>query len=347
MLEEKTLWKVLFFYILSVFLLLILLPASLVGGWWRWESRDGSSPLDGMQAKFFPASETGTQSLKIYCTAQEKMMDLPLEEYIAGVVAAEMPASFHPEALKAQAVIARTYSLVKARRGGCTVNPGADLCTDSTCCQAWDDIRAVAEKWPEKEASFYLERVLNAVESTRGMVLMYREELAQTVYHSTCGGETEAAADVWSGGGDVPYLQSVECSFCRHSPHYTGEQDMDPASYAGALRKESGVLPVLGEGNIPLMEVVSRSGSGRNTLLRIGSSGRLYRGEEIRHLLGLPSTYFRWQAEGDRIIFYTRGYGHGVGLCQYGADGMASQGYSFPEILQFYYRGTEVRLLNN
>lgn len=340
-------WKVLFLYILSVFLSLILLPASLVGGWWRWESRDGSSPLDGTPAKFFPASETWARNLKIYCTAQKEMMELPLEEYIAGVVAAEMPASFHPEALKAQAVIARTYALVKARQGGCTGNPGADLCTGSTCCQAWEDIRTVAEKWPEKEASFYLERILNAVESTRGAVLMYREELAQTVYHSTCGGETEAAAEVWSGGGDVPYLQSVECSFCRHSPHFTGEQDMIPASYTAALKSESGVLPVLGEGNIPLMEVVSRSGSGRNMLLRIGSSKRLYRGEEIRRLLGLPSTYFRWQAGRDRITFYTRGYGHGVGLCQYGADGMASQDYTFPEILQFYYRGTEVRLLND
>jgi len=341
------LWKILLLYLLSLFLALILLPASLVGGWWRWESREGIRPLDGAPAKYFPASEAWVRDLKIYCTVQKKMLDLPLEEYIAGVVAAEMPASFHPEALKAQAIIARTYALVKVRQGGCSKNPGADLCTGSTCCQAWEDIRTVAEKWPEKEASFYLERILNAVESTRGAVLMYREDLAQTVYHSTCGGETEAAAEAWSGGGDVPYLQSVECNFCRHSPHYTGEQEMDPASYAAALRKESGALPVLGEGNIPLIEVVSRSGSGRNMLLRIGNSGQLYRGEEIRRLLGLPSTYFRWQAEGDRIIFYTRGYGHGVGLCQYGADGMASQGYTFPEILQFYYRETEVRLLND
>ncbi len=340
-------WKTLLLYILSVFLSLIILPASLAGGWWRWESRAGNNPAAGPGADFSPASKPDKRTLKIYHTEEEKMIELPLEEYVAGVVAAEMPASFHPEALKAQAVIARTYALMKAGKpgGGCTENPGADLCTCSTCCQAWEDIQTATAKWPAEEAPFYLERIINAVDSTRGMVLMYQGNLTQAVYHSTCGGITEAAAEAWSGNVDVPYLRNVECGFCRHSPHYTGRLEMNLAACTAAIGKGTDVLPVLGEGNISLLEVVRRSSSGRNMLLKIGGFDRLYRGEEIRNLLGLPSTFFSWQVNGEQIVFSTRGYGHGVGLCQYGADGMGSQGYNYLEILEFYYPGTEVQLL--
>jgi len=342
------LWKLLLLYILAVFLSLIVLPASLVGGWWRWENGIGRNSITGPQAEFFSALEKEERILKIYNVEEEKMMEIPLEEYIAGVVAAEMPASFHEEALKAQAVIARTYALSKAGKdgGGCSENPGADLCTCSTCCQAWEDIHTATKKWPAEEASFYLERILNAVNSTRGMVLTYQGDLIQAVYHSTCGGVTETAAEVWSGEEEIPYLQNVECTFCRHSPHYTGQLEMNLTAYAAALEKEADVLPVLGEENIPFLDVVSKSSSGRNLLLKIDRSDRLYSGEEIRKLLGLPSTFFRWQINGDKIVFSTRGYGHGVGLCQYGADGMAKQGYNFRQILEFYYRGTEIQLLN-
>lgn len=344
---KTKLWKTLLLYILSVFLLLIVFPASLAGGWWRWESSAGNNPAAVPWASFSSASETEKQTLKIYHTEEKKMMELPLEEYVAGVVAAEMPASFHPEALKAQAVIARTYALMKAGRpgGGCTENPGADLCTRSTCCQAWQDSRAATAKWPAEKASFYLERIADAVDSTQGMVLVYQGNLAQAVYHSTCGGITETAAEAWSGNENVPYLRNVECSFCRHSPHYTGKLEMSLTACTAAIGKGSDVLPVLGEGNMPLLEVVRKSSSGRNMLLKIGGFDRFYRGEEIRNLLGLPSTFFSWQVKGEQIVFSTRGYGHGVGLCQYGADGMGSQGYNCLEILELYYPGTEVQLL--
>ncbi len=341
-------WKKFLLYLLSISFSLILLPALLVGNCWQWESSDSGNHLEEAQVGQLPSEVKGERILKIYHAEQKKVIELPLEEYIIGVIAAEMPASFHPEALKAQAVIARTYALAKAGRlgGGCTENPGADLCTDSRCCQAWEDRQTMAEKWTAEEAPLYLEKIGEAVQETRGMVLLYRGELAQTVYHSTCGGETEKAADAWKEGCDIPYLQNVKCSFCRHSPHYTAELYLDSAAYAAALRMETNVLPVLREDNIPLLEVVQKSSSGRNMLLKIGNGDGLYRGEEIRRLLGLPSTFFRWQAEGNRIIFFTRGYGHGVGLCQYGADGMAAQGFSFREILDFYYRGTEVQLRN-
>jgi stage II sporulation protein D len=117
---------------------------------------------------------------------------------------------------------------------------------------------------------------------------------------------------------------------------------MDFSAYAAALSGEKEALPVLAEGSIPLLEVLERSASGRNLLLKIGESGRLYSGSEVRELLGLPSTYFQWRVERGKIIFSTRGYGHGVGMCQYGSDGLAKEGKDFIEILKYYYRGIEV-----
>ena len=347
------LWKRLVFYLLSIIFALVLLPALLAGNWWRWEdfgSSGGNPPGEAQQGPN-PASPAtgrdGEQLLKIYHTEQKEVQELPLEEYIIGVVAAEMPASFHPEALRAQAIIARTYALAKVeKQEGCRENPGADLCTCGGCCQAWEEMRSVMQKWPGEEATAYRDKIVEAVQNTRGMVLFYRGELAQTVYHSTCGGETERAMDAWRESRDVPYLQNVKCSFCQHSPHYSSELSFDPATYAAALRGEKDVLPVLGKGNIPLMEIVETSRSGRNMFLKIGAPSRLYKGEEVRHLLGLPSTFFRWQTRDNQIVFSCRGYGHGVGLCQYGADGMAREGYGFEEILDFYYKGTEIKLLD-
>jgi len=332
-------------YIALVALLLVFLPAAVVGGWWRWEKagQELEQPEGRDAAKAESTGESVT--LKIYLTKKNELVEMEMEEYLKGVVSAEMPASFHPEALKAQAVVARTYALRKSAAGGgsgCGTHPGADLCTESTCCQAWEEEKESLQKWPAGEAAFYLQRIEEAVSSTRGLVATYQGNLISAVYHSTCGGKTEAALDVWSSSAAHPYLQSVECTYCRHSPYYEAEVEMDFSAYAAALSGEKAALPVLAEGKIPLPEVLERSASGRNLLLKIGQPGRLYSGREVRELLGLPSTYFQWRVEGGKIIFSTRGYGHGVGMCQYGSDGLAKEGKDFIEILKYYFRGIEV-----
>jgi stage II sporulation protein D len=334
--------KALLFYLVSVSLALILLPALIVGGWWKWEGKNKEGII------FIPPQEiTAGESipLKIYIVEKNELVEMELEQYITGVVSAEMPASFHPEALKAQAVVARTYALRKSGAGGgsgCQNHPGADLCTDSTCCQAWESEKAALHKWPAQDAAFYMGRIREAVYSTRGLVATYQGNLISAVYHSTCGGKTEAALEVWSSSTAHPYLQSTECTYCQHSPYYRAELSMDLSTYTAVLGKDKEALPVLKEGKIPLLEVVQRSKSGRNLLVRIGSPGRLYSGSEVRGLLGLPSTYFQWRAAGEKIIFSTRGHGHGVGMCQYGADGLAKEGKDFLGILQYYYQGIEV-----
>jgi stage II sporulation protein D len=333
--------KAFLLYILCLALALILLPAMLVENWWKWDI-EAEARVESIEP--VPQALEEKFILKIYLANAGESKEMELEEYVAGVVTAEMPASFNLEALKAQAVITRTYTLQKALSlggEGCRNHPEADLCTDAACCQGWENDRQALEKWPSAGATAYLEKIREAVGSTGGLVLTYGGNLIPAVYHSTCGGMTEDAENVWSGGGTF-YLQGVECNYCRHSPHYRQEIVMDLASFVAALKTEREAIPVVAEGNVPLMEVVQRSKSGRNLLLNIGKPGQKYRGTDVRNLLGLPSTFFQWRTEGDKIIFSTRGYGHGVGMCQYGADGMAGEGKDFIAILKHYYPGTEV-----
>lgn len=377
-------WKIFLLYIGAMVLILIVLPFLLVGG-----GRQGEDPAVAQWQDVPPeAGEGGELSLQIYMVESGEMAEMDLEVYIAGVVAAEMPAAFHAEALKAQAVAARTFALQKALQlggRGCARFAGADLCTDSTCCQAWngDAAQAMAQaqaqtmaqrgaegpeqaQGPERAmAQAISERpyaeprenegavgminnlnrpfptVLAAVEATRGLVLKYNGALIQAVYHSTCGGMTAAAGEVW--GWDIPYLQPVKHPYCRHSPHYRQNVRMELSAFLAAIGIETGdraAVPVLA-GREPVMEVLRHGASGRNLLLRLPprTPERTLSGTELRRLLGLPSTHFQWQVEEDEVVFHMRGFGHGVGLCQYGADGMGQAGYSFAEILKHFYQG--------
>ena len=344
-LRNRIVWKQSLLYAALIAFMMVLLPALMV----NLISRETDhKTMDMDSARETPdlhlALGEETFLLNVYDARQKKVVEMNLDEYLVGVVAAEMPAGFHEEALKAQAVAARTYALHRTRRlggRGCSSHPEADVCTDSTCCQAWVGEAEMNAKWPADAAKAFREKIVRAVLATRGAVVISGERLAQTLYHSTCGGMTEAAGYVWEGS-NPDYLQSVQCSYCRHSKHYRNELTLELADYVAALKNESGLLPVLSSENAPHMEVVRRSPSGRNLLVRLGNPGRLFPGTEVRCLLGLPSTHFQWHLDENRIIFETRGFGHGVGLCQFGADGMAAEGKQFEDILAYYYRGTAI-----
>ena len=343
--------KFLLLYCIGLSLVLVFLPAAIAGDCWVWEGEAGMpADLPGAPGETTAGEGTGADGgpsgdilLQIYVVQTGELKELELEDYVRGVIAAEMPASFHPEALKAQAVAARTYAWQRAGPdgGGCPNHPEAALCTASTCCQAWLEDEEARKKWPAAKADSYLERIAEAVRATRGQVLTYDGEPITAVYHSTCGGKTEAAAELWGESGtDYPYLQSVDCPYCQRSPSCRQELALELSAYAAALQDEKEARPVLAAGgDYPLLEIVRKSASGRNLLLRIGKPGRLYSGSEVRRLLGLPSTHFHWRVEGGKIIFSVRGNGHGVGMCQYGADGLARAGKTYAEILGHYYGG--------
>lgn len=285
----------------------------------------------------------GSREIHLFLTNRQEVVTLGLEEYIVGVVMAEMPASFELEALKAQAVVARTYTTHRLRsRGGsgCRNAPEpADICSDSTHCQAWIDPIKGAERWPEEQRSEYLERIRQAVRETAGEVAVYRGMLIEAVYHSTCGGKTEASEAIWSGG-IVSYLQSVDCLYCTHAPYYRKEYLL-PFNRLESAFEQKLVLPV-GPGGASPLQVASVTPGGRVALLKVNNTE--IDGKEVRRLLELPSTAFTWELRENGVFFITRGHGHGVGLCQYGADGMAEQGKSYRQIISFYYTGTSISL---
>lgn len=253
-----------------------------------------------------------------------------LEDYLVGVVLAEMPASFEEEALKAQAVVARTYTLRANQRGG--KHGDGSVCTDFACCQAYIDPEVYCSRGGTGEN---VEKIRRAVMATAGQVLTYGGELIEATYFSCSGGTTEDAVAVW--GNDYPYLQSVDSPGEEHAAHYTDTVTFTPAEFAAAVDPALSGSPKNWFGAVTYTD-----GGGVDTMV-IG--GKTYKGTELRQKLGLRSTAFTVSA-GESITITTRGYGHRVGMSQYGADAMALSGKGYEEILTHYYQGTVLSSLD-
>lgn len=247
-----------------------------------------------------------------------------LEDYLVGVVLAEMPASFEPEALKAQAVVARTYTMRAGVTGG--KHGDGSVCTDYSCCQAYIDTEHYLQQGGSRES---VDRIRSAVEDTAGLVLTYEGELIEATYFSCSGGSTEDAAAVW--GTDYPYLQATPSPGEEEAAHYTDTVQFSPEEFQQALG-----VTLTGNPSGWFGAVTYTEGGGVDTM-EIG--GKQFKGTELRMLLGLRSTAFTVDA-GESVTITTRGYGHRVGMSQYGADAMAVTGSGFGEILSYYYRDT-------
>ena len=244
--------------------------------------------------------------------------EMELNGYLTGVLISEMPGSFHMEAKKAQAVVARTYAL--RRMDGGSKHPGA-VCTDSRCCQGYTNPDTFENR--ETVAS-----ARQAVEETDGLVLVYDGQLIDATYFSTSGGMTEDAVAVW--GSDVPYLQSVESPGEEIAAHYE-----DVVFFTkDQLEKLLGVS--LGNGK--WIGAITYTEGGGVAFMTLGGVG--FKGTELRSALGLRSTAFTAAQENGGITFTTKGYGHRVGMSQYGAQAMALEGKCFEDILAHYYQGT-------
>jgi stage II sporulation protein D len=244
---------------------------------------------------------------------------ISLEDYVIGVVGAEMPASFSLEALKAQSVLARTYALKKISQN--------QVLSDTTSNQVYKDVNQLKSLWGSSFDTYY-NKIKSAVSSTKDQYLAYNGNYIEAVYHSTSNGQTEDAAVVW--GNSFPYLVGVDSHW-----------DLDASSYLRETVKEYNVLSsILGiDFNVSTnIEVLSRTSS--NRIDKIEIDGNVYTGIELRNLLGLRSTDFDIKEEDNDVVFVTRGYGHGVGMSQYGANGMAKEGYSYTDILAHYYPNT-------
>jgi stage II sporulation protein D len=251
--------------------------------------------------------------------------EIGMEEYVKGVVPSEMSAGWHPEALKVQAVATRTYALYQR-----LANAGREF-----------DVVATTQDQVYRGRQGVDERVQQAVEATRSIVITYQDAPILAAFSSTAAGPTEDAMNVWSK--DLPYLKGVECPFDENSPYYQWRVELPVLSLEQSLRKQG--IPV---GTIATVTPFLYSRAGRVDKIRIlHSDGEvILRGQDFRKAIGysiIPSTQFEIEALGRMVVFAGRGSGHAVGLCQWGAKELADQGYSYDAILRYYFPGTALQ----
>ena len=254
-------------------------------------------------------------------------LQMSLSDYLIGVVLAEMPVSFETEALKAQSVVARTYTMRAAE--GASKHNGVDVCTDSGCCQGFTDTEQYLQAGGSRKD---VELIRQLVCATDGMVLTYDGDLIEATYFSCSGGMTEDAVAVW--GADVPYLQSVLSPGEEAAAHYSDVVTYPLNEFCAKLG-----LSLNGESGQWVSNVAYTNGGG---VASITIGGTSFTGTQLRNLLELRSTAFTLEIQEDVVTIQTRGYGHRVGMSQYGADAMAATGSTYAEILLYYYKGTEL-----
>lgn len=266
-----------------------------------------------------------------------QVVEMDLGSYLVGVVRAEMPASFEMEALKAQAVAARTYTLYKIVGGGSENHPDADTCTDINCCKAYKSEAESAVLWGERAAE-YEEKIRAAVTQTDGECVLYGGAPALTVFHSSSAGRTMDAQDVWSSA--VPYLVSVSSPETEETvPGFHSRASFPAAQLRSILLEALPQAQLTGNASNWFTNMRQQE-NGTVTALCVG--GVEVGGNRLRTILGLRSACFTLAFEGDNVVFYVTGYGHGVGMSQYGANVLAAGGMNYRDILAWYYTDTEV-----
>lgn len=283
-----------------------------------------------------PAPEN-EEKLSVYVKSEDKVTEMNKSQYLKEVVSAEMPASFEPEALKAQAVAARSY--LESRRnayktsGTPEAHKGADICTDPTHCKAWISETQRRESWGS-DADKNWEKISRAVDETAGEVITYNGEVISAVFHSTSSGKTENSKDVW--GGDRPYLVSVDSPGDVQSPKYKSEKEMSLEEF-----KETAMQNIKGvDFSRELIGDITRSNAGG--ILTVSIGGVPVKGTDFRKIYGLRSTNVQVTYDSEKVRFDVTGFGHGVGMSQYGANYLASEGKNYKEILKTYYTGVEI-----
>jgi stage II sporulation protein D len=326
---------------LVLLLLLFLLPLLLLRGEplipqsTGQPAETGGLPLDREVVSPPPAGVDASMQVQVD-TGGGQVTTLSMEEYLWRVVAAEMPASFQLEALKAQAVAARTYTVAKMNRT-VAAHPDAQVCTDITCCQAYIDPQQAAANWGAN-AQTYTQKIADAISQTDGMVILYQGQPIQAVFFSSAAGRTVDAVEVW--GNAVPYLTGVDSPEGEADvPNYHSTVTVPVEEFKSTFLAAHSQADLSGDPAGWFQNTVYNSAGGVDTV-EVG--GVAVSGQEMRTLFDLRSASFTITAQAQEITFSVTGYGHGVGMSQYGANTLAEEGKSYEEILKWYYTGVEI-----
>ena len=262
--------------------------------------------------------------------------EVELDEYLCNVVSAEMPADYEKEALKAQAIVARTYTVYKIEN---KKHEDSDICDDSTCCQAWISKEDRLAKWEEEKRDSNWKKIQEVVNDTKGKIITYNNEPINAFFHSNSGGTTEIPVNVWGGTG-YPYLQVVQTAGEDGYNQYASEVELTNEELINKLKEKYSDIQI-DFNNGEEIKILEYTDSNRVRTIKFGN--HQISGVEARSILGLKSTNFEVIREEGKIKFSVKGYGHGVGMSQTGADAMAKEGKNYEEIIKHFYIGVEIK----
>lgn len=338
--------KKILIYLLSFILIIFIIPALLTRRTSpvnsnekisNQEEQNDENQTQTSNQNEYNYNKYGTISLLHKKTGEVEQVNL--DEYLCNVVSAEMPANYEIEALKAQAIVARTYTIYKILN---KKHDTADICDDSTCCQAWISKDDRLARWEESQRESNWQKIVSAVNDTKGKIITYDDKPIDAFFHSNSGGVTEVPVNVWGGTG-YPYLQSVETSGEDTYTQYSSEVVFTQEQLINKLKEKYSDISIdfSNSDDIKIMEYTE---STRVKTVKFGNHE--ISGVEARSLLGLRSTNFEISIDDDNIKFSVKGYGHGVGMSQTGADSMAKQGSSAEDIIKHFYTGVEVSEVN-
>lgn len=282
---------------------------------------------------------TTISNIMVFNHETDEVVKMQLDDYLVCVVAAEMPASFMPEALKAQAVSARTYTIYKSQRSGCSDSSDyADICTNSAHCQAYISINEMKENWGEDFPIKYL-KIKSAVDQTKGEIIIYAGDPIEVFYHASSGGVTEDSGNVFIS--QRPYLVSVASEGEESSSNYYSKEEFSTNDFMSILKNKTSNFYIDLDKLSNEIKEPKRFDSGRVNTILIGNT--VFSGKEIRKAFGLNSTNFEIDINDEKKITFTCiGFGHGVGMSQTGANAMAVDGADYKEILKHYFIGVEI-----
>lgn len=300
------------------------------------ESSDNTEIVEESQQ--YNYSKYGT--IKLLHAKTGEIEELPLDTYLQGVVSAEMPASFEQEALNAQSIVARTYTIYSISHNN-GKHEGADICDDSNCCQAWISKDDRMNRWEENVREEYWNKILKSIDTTKGKIITYNGEPIDAFFHANSGGTTEIPVNVW-GGTNYPYLQVVQTSGEDGYSQYNSEAVISKSEFIEKIKSKYPNFEINFDEPEPI-KILEYTESNRIKTIKIGNIN--ISGVEARTLIGLKSANFIVSIDGDNIKFTVTGYGHGVGMSQTGADSLAKQGKNYEEIIKHFYKDVEIQEL--
>jgi stage II sporulation protein D len=312
-----------------MFFIILLIPALLVAPFMDQSKGKLSEELSEVK-KDAPVLGESPLDVPVYRSQSKEIENIALEEYVIGVVASEMPADFETEALKAQALAARTYITKQLMNERALGAPKGSVVTDTQNHQVYKNDKELQGIWGT-DYNWKLKKITEAVAATQGKILTYDNQPIEALFFSTSNGYTENSEDYWQE--PIPYLKSVESIWDEKSPKFYDKEVIPLQEF----EKKLGVT-IKNSGSVG--KITGLTPGKRVATVEVG--GKKFSGKAIREKLGLKSSDFTWELKGDSVVIETKGFGHGVGMSQYGANFMAEDGKAYTDIVSHYYKGAEI-----